>query len=365
MLKKNKSQILILIFLNLFFSINSFSQKNVYAGIEIGRRTIKVTVVEVNNIKKADYKIVHYVAEEGLSFAKNITAYGELTQEDINKASSIVYNHLSQIRVKYNISEDNIFLVASSVFASARNLNVLKSRIASLANKDLDVININEETRILVKGSIPPVDYPNAILLDIGAANTKGGYIDELGDNRLEFMPLELDFGTMTLTDAVKKTVVNQKEASNMTVYQEKSFDYNPVLRKKVKEMLDSNPLLLKKEKIYLSGGAVWAFTTLYFNEYTKDHYVPFNLEDIMNYDAVLKNNFNKYSNLSKTDKEAARVLNIYDQKYLISANNILLTFVEGIPNLEKKKIYFVKEGPIAWLISYIADRSKKINTNF
>ncbi|MBF7092493.1 exopolyphosphatase [Flavobacterium sp. ALJ2] len=365
MFKKNKFQILIFTLLNLFFSINSFSQKNVYAGIEIGRRTIKVTVVEVNNIKKADYKIVYYVSEEGLSFAKNITAYGELTQEDINKASSIIFNHLSEIRVKYNILEENIFLVASSVFTSARNLDVLKKRITSLTNKSLDVININEETRILVKGSIPPVDYPNAILLDIGAANTKGGYIDELSGNKLEFMPLELDFGTMTLTDAVKRTVVNQKEASNMLVYQEKSFDYNTVLRKKVKEMLDSNPLLLKKEKIYLSGGAVWAFTTLYFNENTKNHYVPFSLEDIMNYDAVLKNNFSKYSNLSKTDKEAARVLNIYDQKYLISANNILLTFVEGIPNLEKKKIYFVKEGPIAWLISYIIDRSKKINTNF
>jgi exopolyphosphatase/pppGpp-phosphohydrolase len=365
MLKKNKSQILIFTLLNLFFSISSFSQKNVYAGIEIGRRTIKVTVLEVNNIKKADYKIVHYVNEEGLNFAKNITAYGELTQEDINKASSIVFNHLSQIRVKYNINEENIFLVASSVFASARNLDVLKNKIATLTNKNLDVININEETRILVKGAIPPVDYPNAILLDIGAVNTKGGYIDELSDNKLEFMPLELDFGTMTLTDAVKRTVANQKEASNMTVYQEKSFDYNPVLRKKVKEMLDSNPLLQKKEKIYLSGGAVWAFTTLYFNENTKDHYIPFNLEDIMNYDAVLKNNFNKYNNLSKTDKEAARVLNIYDQKYLISANNILLTLVESIPDSDKKKIYFVKEGPIIWLISYIADRSKKINTNF
>ncbi|MDN3673271.1 exopolyphosphatase [Flavobacterium branchiarum] len=365
MLNKHTTQILIFTLFSLFFSINSFSQKNVYAGIEIGRRTIKVTVVEVNNIKKADYKIVHYVNEEGFNFAKNITATGELTQEDINKASSIVFNHLSQIRVKFNIKEENIFLVASSVFASARNLDVLKNKISALTNKNLDVINISEETRILVKGAIPPVDYPNALLLDIGAVSTKGGYIEEHGDNKVEFLPLELDFGTMTLTDAVKKTVANQKEASDMAVYQEKSFDYNTVLRKKVKEMLDSNPLLQKKDKIYLSGGAVWAFTTLYFDENTKDHYIPFNLEDIMNYDAVLKNNFNKYSNLSKTVKEAAKVLTIYDQKYLISANNILLTLVEGIPDSDKKKIYFVKEGPITWLISYIADRSKKINTNF
>jgi exopolyphosphatase/pppGpp-phosphohydrolase len=365
MLQKHKSQILIFFLLNLFFSINSFSQKSLYAGIEIGRRTIKTTVLDVNNIKKAEYKIVYYSNEEGLSFAKNITANGELTQDDINKASTIVLDQLTKIRSQFKLHEENVFLVASAVFGSARNLDVLKNRITTLTHKDLDVINVDDEAKILVKGSIPPVDYPNALLLDIGAQSTKGGYIDELADNKLEFIPLELDFGTMTLTDAVKKTVANPNQANDLSVYQEKSFDYTTVLRKKIKDMLDTNPLLLKKEKIYLSGGAVWAFTTLYYNENTKDHYVAITMEDIINYDAILKNNFNKFNNLSKTNKEAARVLKIYDQKYLISANNILLSCLESIPELGKKKVFFVKEGPITWLISYVADRSKKVNTNF
>ncbi|MEO8255162.1 MAG: exopolyphosphatase, partial [Flavobacterium sp.] len=210
-----------------------------------------------------------------------------------------------------------------------------------------------------------PVDYSNALLLDIGAQTSKGGYIDELEDNKLEFIPIELDFGTMTVTDAVKKTVVNQSQVNDMSTYQEKSFDFNIVLRKKIKQMLDANPLILKKEKIYLSGGAVWGFSTLYFNENVKDHYISFTLEDVINYDAVLKNNFTKYSNVAKTDKEVARVLSTYDQKYLISANNILLNLLEGIPNIETKKIYFVKDGQVTWLMSHIADRSKKVNTNF
>jgi exopolyphosphatase/pppGpp-phosphohydrolase len=362
---KNKFQVLFFILLNLFFSANSFSQKNLYAGIEISRRTIKISVLEVNNIKKAEYKILYFLNEEGLSFAKHIAADGELTQDDINKAGTIVFDELTKIRSKFKIPEENIFIVAASVFASARNLDVLKNKITSLTNKNLDVINAEEEAKVLVKGSIPPVDYANALLLDIGAQNTKGGYIDELEDNKLEFIPLELDFGTMTLTDAVKKTVANQNQANDISVYQEKSFDFNPVLRKKIKEMLDANPLLLKKEKIYLSGGAVWAFATLYYNENVKDHYVTLNLEDVINYDAILKNNFTKFNTLAKINKEAARVLSTYDQQYLISANNILVSCLESIPDLEKKKIYFVKEGPKAWLISYIADRSKKVNTNF
>lgn len=362
--KKNKSQVLFFILLSLFFSINSFSQKNIYAGIEIGRRAIKTSVLDVNNIKKADYKIL-YFSNERISLADHITSFGELPQEDLNKVSIIIVDQLKKIREEFKIPEENIFIVASPVFSSARNIDALKNKISTLTNKSFDIINVDEEPKMLVKGAIPPVDYSNALLLDIGAQTTKGGYIDELTDNKLEFIPLELDFGTMTLTDAVKKTVVNQSQANDMSTYQEKSFDFNTVLRKKIKEMLDANPLLLKKEKIYLSGGAVWAFATLYYDENIKNHYITLSLEDVINYDAVLKNNFNKYNALSKTNKEVARVLSTYDQKYLISANNILLNFLESIPNVGTKKIYFVKDGQVTWLMSYIADRSKKINTNF
>lgn len=364
MLKKNKSQILVFTLLNLLFTLTSFSQKNFYAGIEIGRRAIKVSVVEINNIKKADYNIA-YFATDRISFADHIGATGELPQDDINRTGNVIVEQLRKIRTDFKIPEENIFIVASPVFSSARNIDILKNKITTLTGKSIDIINADEEAKILVKGAIPPVDYPNSVLLDIGAQSTKGGYIDELEDNKLEFIPLELNFGTMTLTDAVKKTVVNPNQANDMTTFQEKSFDYNPLLRKKIKEMLDSNPLLLKKGKIYLSGGAVWAFSTLYFNENVKDHYISMTLEDVINYDAILKNNFSKLNNLSKTNKEAARVLSTYDQKYLISANNILVCFMESIPNLDTKKVSFVKEGQVTWLMSYIADRSKKVNTNF
>lgn len=364
MLQKNKSQILFFILFNLFFSSTSFAQKNLYAGIEIGRRAIKVSVLDVNNIRKADYDIL-YFATDRFSFADHITANGELSQEDIDKATMTVTDQLKKIKTEFKLLEENIFIVAAPVFESARNIDVLKNRITLATKKNLDVMNVNDEPKTLVKGAIPPVDYANAFLLDIGAQTTKGGYIDELEDDKLAFIPLELDFGTMTLTDAVQKTVANQNQANDMSVYQEKSFDFNSVLRKKIKDLLVKNPLLLKKDKIYLSGGAVWAFATLYYNENIKEHYVSLNMEDVLNYDAILKNNFTKFTTIAKTNKEAARVLSTYDQKYLISANNILVSCLESIPNLETKKIYFVKDGQTIWLISHIADRSKKVNTNF
>lgn len=364
MFKKNKSQILIFILLNLFFSITSFSQKNLYAGIEISRRAIKISVLEVKNIKKAEYKIL-YFGNERLNLAEQILTSGEIPQYELNKTTTIIVDQLKKIREEFKVPEENIFIVAAPVFLSARNINALRNNITTITNKNFDIISVEEEAKILVKGAIPPVDYSKALLLDIGAQTTKGGYIDELADNKLVFIPLELNFGTMTLTDAVKKTVVNQNQVNDLSTYQEKSFEFNPVLRKNIKKILDANPHLIKKEKIYLSGGAVWAFATLYYDENNKDHYVPLTMEDIINYDAFLKNNFNKFVTLSKTNKEAARVLSTYDQKYLISANNILLSCLESIPTIEKKEIFFVKDGQTTWLISYIADRSKKVNTDF
>ncbi|MBS7254273.1 Ppx/GppA phosphatase family protein [Flavobacterium branchiicola] len=364
MLKNNKPQVLLIILFSLFFSLNSFSQKNIWGGIEIGRRAIKVSVLDVSNIRKADYKIL-YFSTDRIAFADHIGATGELSQEDLTRTGITVVAQLNKIKEEFKIPEENIFIVAAPVFASARNIDALKKKISVLTAKELEILNVNEEAKTLIKGAMPPVDYNNAFLLDIGAQNTKGGYIDELEDGKLEFVPLELDFGTMTLTDAVQKKVVNPNQANDMSVYQEKSFDFNTVLRKKVKEMLDANPLLAKKEKIYLSGGAVWAFATLYYDQNVKNHYVALTMEDVIDYDAVLKNNFSKFTTYAKTNTEAARVLSTYDQKYLISANNILLSCLESIPNLASKKILFVKEGQVTWLISYIADRSKKVNTNF
>ena len=75
----------------------------------------------------------------------------------------------------------------------------------------------------------------------------------------------------------------------------------------------------------------------------------------------ILKNNFKRFEELAKTDKDIEKVLKTYSQKYLISGSNILLVCLEAIPEVNNKKLYFAKEGQIAWLVSYVADRSKKV----
>ncbi|MGO4771531.1 exopolyphosphatase [Flavobacterium sp. W22_SRS_FK3] len=364
MKQKNLLKIYLLIVFGVFFYFDSYSQKSVYAGIEIGSKGIKISVIDVNNIKKGDYDIISYWTEN-IGIAKGISIDGNLAEGDINRAGAVVFENLTKIKNKYNVADENIFIVASSGVALANNTQALIDKIKVSTNKELEFISAETEGKMLLKGSIPPNEYQDALILDIGGGNTKGGYVDVQNDNKFEFFPLKLDYGTITLTEAINKTIVIPKETEDIEVYKEKSFAYAPLLREKISEMLNTKPLSLQKKRIYLSGGAIWAFTTLYYNNDNDDHFVPLKMEDILYYDAILKNNFGKYENLAKTNKNADKVINTYSQRHLISANNILIACLESIPDLKSKKIYFAKEGQIAWLVSYVVDRSKKVKNNF
>lgn len=345
-----------LLLLFLLFQYNFYAQDSgTFAGIEIGSKGIKMSILEVYNIKKGDFTIKSYWSEN-VGIVKGVSIDGNLAVEDMDKATAVVLANYLKIKKEFNVADENIFLVGSSGVAMAKNTQQLIDKIKVATNKNLDFIDAQTEGKMLLKGCVPPVDYKESVVLDIGGGNTKGGYVDVRNNDNFVFFPLALNFGTITLTEAVIKKTKTQ----SISEYNEKSFGFLPVLREQINAMYASSPEALSKEKVFLSGGAVWAFYTLY-NGPAKKTFNEFKLEDVLYYDAVLKNNFQKYEELAKTDKDAERVLKTYSQKYLISASNILLVCLEAMPDINDKKLYFAKEGQIAWLVSYIADRSKKV----
>ncbi|MEO8234279.1 MAG: exopolyphosphatase [Flavobacterium sp.] len=346
------------LFLLFFFQSALFSQEtteNLFAGIEIGSKGIKMSVLDVKNIKRGDFVIKSYWSEN-VGIARGIAIDGNLAKEDIEKTALVVLSNYSKIKNDFKVTDENIFIVGSSGVAMAKNTQELADKIKLLTNKTLDFIDAQTEGKMLLKGCVPPSDYKDSMILDIGGGNTKGGYIDVRNNDAFVFFPLSVSYGTITLTEAV----IKKTRKDDISEYNEKSFGFLPTLRDQINAMYGTSPVALEKEKVFMSGGAVWAFYTLY-NGVAKETFNKFNLEDVLNYDAILKNNFRKFEELAKTDKDAERVLKTYSQKYLISGSNILLVCLEAIPEINDKKLYFAKEGQIAWLVSYIADRSKKI----
>lgn len=346
------------IILLLFFQNTLFSQEttvNLFAGIEIGSKGIKMSVLDVKNIKRGEFDIKSYWSEN-VGIAKGIAIDGNLAKEDIDRAAATVLSNYIRIKNEFKVTDENIFIVGSSGVAMAKNTQELVDKVKLSTNKTLEFIDAQTEGKMLLKGCVPPSDYKDSMILDIGGGNTKGGYIDVRNNDAFVFFPLSVSYGTITLTEAV----IKKTRKDDISEYNEKSFGFLPTLRDQINAMYGKSPVALEKEKVFMSGGAVWAFYTLY-NGAAKETFNKFNLEDALNYDAVLKNNFGKFEELAKTDKDAERVLKTYSQKYLISASNILLVCLEAIPDINNKKLYFAKEGQIAWLVSYIADRSKKV----
>jgi len=335
------------------FSANAKAQ--LYAGIEVGSKGIKISILDVDNIKRGDY-VVSSFWTENVGIARGIAIDGNLAKEDLDKAIETVATSYEKIIKEYKVKENNIFVVGSSGVAMAENKQELVDGVKKAINKDLEFIDANDEAKMLLRGCVPPIEYPNAVVLDIGGGNTKGGYVDTRNGGVLVFFPISLNYGSITLTEAVNKKTKNQ----SIEEYNLKSFGFLPTLRTQINAMYASSPQTLEKEKVYMSGGAVWAFYTL-MNGAAKEPFSEFRLEDVIYYDQVLKNNFSRYEQLAKTDKEAAKVLKVYSQKHLISGVNILLACLEALPNINDKELYFAKEGQLAWLVSYIADKSGKV----
>ncbi len=351
-----KKLLLSILLLTLFINFNYAQNNNLFAGIEIGSKGIKMSVIEINNIKRGDFTIKSFWSEN-IGIAKGISINGSLNKEDIDKAVSVVTaNHL-KLKNEFEVAEENIFLVGSSGVAMANNTQELIDKIKIALNKDLDFIDAQTEGRMLLKGCVPPKDYKDSMVLDIGGGNTKGGYIDVNNDNNFVFFPLSLNYGTVTLTEAVIKKTSSEK----IPEFNEESFGFLPILREQVNLMYGKSPIALEKDKVFMSGGAVWAFYTLLKEGSPTETFNEFKLEDVIYYDAILKNNFSKYEKLAKVNKDVERVLKTYSQKYLISGSNILQVCLEAVPGVSKKKLFFAKEGQIAWLISYITDRSKRV----
>lgn len=348
----SKKECLFLFLLLTSFTINS---QTLYGGIEIGSKGIKMTIINVKNAKKGLYEVKECWTENA-AIVTGISIDGNLAQSDMEIATDIVLKNYKVMLEHSKIKNENIFIVASSGVGMAKNTDELIAIIKAKTDKDLPIITSQQEGKMLFEGCIPPKKYLNSMILDIGSGNTKGGYINAFNGGNNIFFPLSLNIGTVTLSEKISK----KEKKISITEFNERSFEYLPVLRNDFAKMYRAGAESLRKENVYLSGGAVWAFYTL-FNEGTPplENFTPINFEDIITNKNVIENNFSKIKALSMTNTEIKKVLEVYSQEQLISANNILISLLENIPNIQNKKIYFAKQGQVAWLISYITNKAK------
>jgi hypothetical protein len=136
-------------------------------------------------------------------------------------------------------------------------------------------------------------------------------------------------------------------------------------MRESFKNMYTSRPESQEKNNVYISGGAAWAFYTLSTGIKAEENFTLVKYDDILSIRTIAENNFQKFESLAQNNPEMKKVLNTYQRKYLIAAFNLLETSLEAVPNIQNKKIFFAKQGQIAWLVSYVFDNAKGVKQIF
>ena len=128
----------------------SFAQNNLFAGIEIGSKGIKMSVIEINNIRKGDFTVKSYWTEN-IGISKGIAIDGKLAKEDIDKAGIVVAKNYNKIKDEFQVAVENIYLVGSSGVAMASNTTELIEVIKKAVNKDLEFIDAQTKAKCFLK----------------------------------------------------------------------------------------------------------------------------------------------------------------------------------------------------------------------
>ena len=100
---------------------------------------------------------------------------------------------------------------------------------------------------------------------------------------------------------------------------------------------------------------------TLLNGNVAEENFTPVTYDDILTIKAIAENNYQRFVLDAENNAEKKKVLKTYQQKNLIAAFNLLETCLEVIPDMKNKKIYFAKQGQIAWLVSYVFDNARGV----
>lgn len=349
---------------------SKFSKTNLYVGIEVGSKGVKMSVVELgkNAQSNGEFRIVKdtSVNTDFISFTEStfqatlngLTSFYKVATEDYKIASKRVFTVISSGVKMQAEKEKKSDWIANLITAFQQNIKD--------PGRKVDVVDVMQEARLSHLGIVPNSRRYNTFLIDIGSGNTKGGYFPY--GNTTEFKLFELNWGTKSTTNAADKGLAEDKSLAN----------YKRQLRM-VLEGAERNDIIYQvnasgayplSDNIAFSGGIAWSVATLLYPEMIGNSVVAVSYDDVVKFSETL---FANYASLSPEElvkkvtdptidkdivmKEVKRVHSVFDQKSLMGGTGLLLKIMRQFKSVyESKQFYMVKNGQVGWISAYVED---------
>lgn len=228
-----------------------------YAGIEIGAKGVKATVLVMTPRADDGYEVNEpYRRSINTTIIAGVKSTGAFEPQSIEDTAKAVKELYDQILANYKVDDRGLFVVGSSAVAKATNRDQLAAKVKELTGKELGYTSMDDEVLYNLIGSIPSDKLQKALSVDIGSGNTKIGYWDKTGNGKV--VAVEIPLGTVTLTNAVTKTGDDPKALSSAA-----DRILKDELSPKLRETMANTPGYRNRRPVYLAGGIVWTVATL------------------------------------------------------------------------------------------------------
>lgn len=369
--------------LSLFLFANGYAQTNfklkfnrsaVYAGIEVGSKGVKMSVLEVGknaqnngtfNMLKDTSVNTDFISFTPATFNATLAAFSQL---------------FLAAQSKYRIPSENIFTVISSGVTGQANKDGRQSMVKALADsfkinikepqRLVALIDVTEEARLSHLGIVPAEKRYSTFLIDIGSGNTKGGYFPNGNTNDLKLF--QVNWGTKSVANGTEKRITDDNSLINykkqMYRVLEGAADAEIVYAVNVSGAYNMS------DNVAFSGGIAWSVATLIFPELVDNPVVPVTYDDVLKFSERIFDNPNSLGDIvlvskisdSTLDKksitaEVKRVHKVFDQRSLMAGTGLLLKIMRQFEGVyEKKQFYLVKNGQVGWISAYVDQHIKK-----
>jgi hypothetical protein len=358
----------------LSFTQDNFKQKFdnslVYAGIEVGSKGVKLSLLEVG--KDAQEKGAFTILKDTSVNTDFISFTPQTFQATLSSFSNLYVFALKQC----NIPATQIFTVVSSGVKMQAEKEDKTIWINNLVDsfklkikepkRRVEVVGVLEEARLSHLGIVPPSRRYSTFLIDIGSGNTKGGYFPT-DDNTTDFKLFQLNWGTKSVANATEKRL----DEYDKTLANYSRQLYRVLLNAENTELIyavNASGAYAMNDYIAFSGGIVWAAATLLQPEKINNSVVTVTFEDIQqlceqlysNYGSLLdtalvKNIKDKSLDKNAIAKEIKRVHSVFDQRSLMAGAGLLLKIMRQFKSVyESKGFFFVKNGQVGWVSAYV-----------
>ena len=349
--------------------VKKFETSNVYAGIEVGSKGVKMSMVELD--KKA--------SEDGeFKILKDTTINTDFISftQPTYQATLAALNNLYEVAVTQNkIPVANVFTAISSGVNIQAQKEDKKSWIDQLVNafklnnnepdREVAVIDVLEEARLSHLGIVPEARRYNTFLIDIGSGNTKGGYFPY--GNTKDFRLFQLTWGTKSAFNAADKMLGEDKGLENY------SSQLSRVLagaeNNEIVYAVNASGAFPKSDNIAFSGGIAWAVATLISPELNDNAVVGVTYDEVLQFSEKFFKNASLYSDFyivktlpkngavdtDKLSRDVKQVNKVFDQRAILAGTGLLLKIMRQFDGVvERKKFYLVKNGSVGWISAYV-----------